>query len=121
MGAGIAKVDEKSVTKVLGNVAFMPVDHFRAGLLIVLTTSRKSSGSSRADNAVEPTKSQNITVSCRRSADRVLGARSLGVWMELGTLNVKLTTAPIRNSDLALRRPTPRPCSLRRVRPVERR
>jgi hypothetical protein len=26
------------------------------------------SGSSRADSAVEPTKSQNITVSCRRSA-----------------------------------------------------
>ena len=31
-------------------------------------TSRKSSGSSRADSAVEPTRSQNITVSCRRSA-----------------------------------------------------
>src|SRR5262249_34238270 len=28
----------------------------------------RSSGSSRADNAVEPTRSQNITVSCRRSA-----------------------------------------------------
>ena len=27
-----------------------------------------SSGSSRADNSVEPTRSQNITVSCRRSA-----------------------------------------------------
>jgi hypothetical protein len=31
-------------------------------------TSRKSSGSSRAESAVEPTRSQNITVSCRRSA-----------------------------------------------------
>src|SRR5271157_1326950 len=29
---------------------------------------RMSSGSSRADIAVEPTRSQNITVSCRRSA-----------------------------------------------------
>src|SRR5690348_9255685 len=31
-------------------------------------TSRRSSGSSRADSAVEPTRSQNITVTCRRSA-----------------------------------------------------
>ena len=30
--------------------------------------SRKSSGSSRAESAVEPTRSQNITVSWRRSA-----------------------------------------------------
>src|SRR5262250_3675964 len=29
----------------------------------------RSSGSSSVDNAVEPTRSQNITVSCRRSAD----------------------------------------------------
>jgi hypothetical protein len=29
---------------------------------------RKSSGSMRADSAVEPTKSENITVTCRRSA-----------------------------------------------------
>src|SRR6516164_5371332 len=29
---------------------------------------RRSSGSSRADIGVEPTRSQNITVSCRRSA-----------------------------------------------------
>src|ERR1700738_3846130 len=31
-------------------------------------TSRKSSGSSRAESSVERTRSQNITVSCRRSA-----------------------------------------------------
>src|SRR5215831_7333686 len=31
-------------------------------------TSRRSSGSSREDNGVEPTRSQNMTVSCRRSA-----------------------------------------------------
>src|SRR5215472_9092402 len=31
-------------------------------------TSRKSSGSSRDDSSVEPTRSQNITVNCRRSA-----------------------------------------------------
>ena len=31
-------------------------------------TSRRSSGSMRADSAVEPTKSENITVTWRRSA-----------------------------------------------------
>src|SRR5215472_17218521 len=37
-------------------------------------TSRKSSGSSREASAVEPTRSQNITVSWRRSALSVRGA-----------------------------------------------
>src|SRR5262249_24860051 len=32
-------------------------------------TSRRSSGSMRADSAVEPTRSENITVTWRRSAD----------------------------------------------------
>src|SRR5713101_3867244 len=36
--------------------------------------SRRSSGSSRADKAVEPTRSQNITVSWRRSAVGEAGA-----------------------------------------------
>src|SRR5450631_936189 len=43
-------------------------------------TSRRSSGSSWCDSAVEPTRSQNITVSCRRSASRAvsrLGKESL--------------------------------------------
>src|ERR1700730_16338787 len=38
--------------------------------------SRMSSGSRRADSAVEPTRSQNMTVSWRRSADAV--AREMG-------------------------------------------
>src|SRR5215212_2166800 len=39
--------------------------------------SRRSSGSSRAESAVEPTRSQNMIVSCRRSASssKELGAR----------------------------------------------
>ena len=37
---------------------------------------RMSSGSSRADIAVEPTRSQNITVSCRRSAASALGSET---------------------------------------------
>src|SRR5215831_15362838 len=36
-------------------------------------TSRRSSGSSREANAVEPTRSQNMTVSWRRSAPSVRG------------------------------------------------
>jgi hypothetical protein len=39
-----------------------------AGLSSLLMTSRKSSGSILAENAVEPTRSQNITVTWRRSA-----------------------------------------------------
>src|SRR5215469_10061661 len=37
-------------------------------------TSRRSSGSSRVASAVEPTRSQNITVSWRRSAASLRGA-----------------------------------------------
>jgi hypothetical protein len=36
-------------------------------------TSRMSSGSSRTDSAVEPTRSENITVSWRRSAASATG------------------------------------------------
>ena len=43
-------------------------------------TSRKSSGSSRDDSGVEPTTSQNITDSCRRSASvRVAAETEMGV------------------------------------------
>src|ERR1700739_1196680 len=37
-------------------------------------TSRRSSGSRRDESSVEPTRSQNITVSCRRSATSTRGA-----------------------------------------------
>src|ERR1700720_157046 len=37
-------------------------------------SSRRSSGSTRAEGAVEPTRSQNITVSCRRSAPPEIAA-----------------------------------------------
>ncbi len=49
-------------------------------------TSRRSSGSSRAESAVEPTRSQNITVSCRRSASAGAGAsRDAAVTAAAGT------------------------------------
>src|SRR5262252_1431903 len=41
-------------------------------------TSRRSSGSSAAERAVEPTRSQNITVSCRRSTAEAGAAWSAG-------------------------------------------
>ena len=37
-----------------------------------------SSGSSRAEIAVEPTRSQNITVNCRRSTASAVGSRNRG-------------------------------------------
>ena len=40
-------------------------------------TSRKSSGSMRAESAVEPTRSENITVTWRRSAIPVAVTRRL--------------------------------------------
>src|SRR5262249_28829690 len=50
--------------------------------------SRRSSGSMRAASAVEPTRPANITVTCRRSAELVVGtfAASLGVVAALCTL-----------------------------------
>src|SRR5215510_12335256 len=42
-------------------------------------TSRNSSGSSCVDSAVEPTKSQNITVSCRRSASGAVAGGLTGI------------------------------------------
>jgi hypothetical protein len=47
--------------------------------------SRRSSGSSRAASAVEPMRSQNITVSCRRSADGV-GKGGTGPCREAGRI-----------------------------------
>src|SRR5262245_55139568 len=41
-------------------------------------TARSSSGSSWVERAVDPTRSQNITVSCRRSASAVLGTKARG-------------------------------------------
>ena len=53
-------------------------DHCGARGLIARITSCRSSGSSRADSAVEPTRSQNITVSCRRSAPDPVGSAARG-------------------------------------------
>ena len=53
-------------------------------------TSRRSSGSKRADRAVEPTRSENITVTWRRSA------RSSGCALEALDVVAASTEAPAR-------------------------
>src|SRR5271168_3456139 len=47
-------------------------------------TSRRSSGSSRVESAVEPTRSQNITVICRRSAEVGMRATEGGIGAAAG-------------------------------------
>jgi hypothetical protein len=65
-------------------------------------SSRRSSGSRRAESAVEPTISQNITVSWRRSASVKSGPRSARARTALGfNISVRLiaTQAPFRRSS----------------------
>src|SRR5215472_18349675 len=54
--------------------------------------SRKSSGSRRDESAVEPTRSQNSTVSCRRSADDI-GAADRGEADSAGALDAPMVSA----------------------------
>src|SRR5262245_35817548 len=49
------------------------------------TTSRNSSGSSCCESAVEPTRSQNITVNWRRSASGALGTAARGAVGAIGS------------------------------------
>src|SRR5262249_41756677 len=57
--------------------------------------SRMSSGSRRAERAVEPTRSQNITVSWRRSAEGVGCARA-------GAVTAGVAVAPAPSAVIAL-------------------
>ena len=74
----IAKIGEDAVAHILGDIAPEPRDHLGHGGVIC----RRAPPANLPDqgemtSAVEPTKSQNITVSCRRSASA--GAKALGV------------------------------------------
>src|SRR5215468_5514110 len=62
-------------------------------------TSRKSSGSSRDDSGVEPTRSQNMTVSWRRSA---VSARDRGDGAGAGGAAVSATGLPQPPQNLAV-------------------
>jgi hypothetical protein len=65
---GIAEVDQRAVAQVLGDEPSETLNSLRHTLLIGRNDPLRSSGSMRADSAVEPTKSENITVTWRRSA-----------------------------------------------------
>ena len=72
----IAEIDEHAVAHVLGDEAVEAGDRLGARSDDRRAmTSRRSSGSSRAASAVEPTRSQNITVSWRRSAPSPIDGR----------------------------------------------
>ena len=62
-------------------------------------TSRMSSGSSRADSDVEPTRPQNITVSCRRSSPLVRGAGVQATGAGAVTLPIGLPQPPQNPGD----------------------
>jgi hypothetical protein len=68
MGLRKAEVDEHSVAHAFGQKATKTLHCLGSALLVFATTSRRPSGSMRAENAVEPTRSENITVNWRRSA-----------------------------------------------------
>ena len=66
VGLRVAKVDQNAVTHELRHEASETTYSLGDTLLISEMTSRKSSGSMRAERAVEPTRSENITVTWRR-------------------------------------------------------
>ena len=79
---GIAKVDQQAIAEILRDMPLKAGDHLGAGLLIGPHHLAQSSGSSWLASAVESTRSQNSTVSWRRSASGVrarLGAARLRV------------------------------------------
>src|SRR5215212_5507278 len=66
--------------------------------------SRRSSGSRRAESAVDPTRSQNITVSWRRSAEEsgTAGVRDAGVGDSEVDAPAEVSFAPQSPQNLAL-------------------
>src|ERR1700752_4361873 len=68
-------------------------------------TSRKSSGSSRADSAVEPTRSQNITASCRRSAASTRGVAGLATGVGAAAAPIGLPQPPQNSAEASFSKP----------------
>src|SRR6516164_3037731 len=68
MGLGVAEVDKHAVAQILRHETAETAHSFSDAFVIAEMSSRRSSGSIRAASAVEPTRSENITVTCRRSA-----------------------------------------------------
>ena len=68
MGLGIAGIDEHSVAHVFRDEPAKALHSLGDAPLVGRNDLPKIFGSMRADSAVEPTRSQNITVTWRRSA-----------------------------------------------------
>ena len=80
VGAREAEIGQHAIAHEFGDEAVIACDRARTGVLIGAMTLRMSSGSSRADSAVEPTRSENMTVSWRRSAASATGGSGCGGW-----------------------------------------
>ncbi len=63
LSSWIAEIDQDPVAHVLGDVALMALDHFGYAAMICSDDLAEVSGSRSADISVEPTRSQNKTVS----------------------------------------------------------
>jgi len=92
MARWIAEISGHAVAQVLRDYAAKPLDVRGTAALKALTTSRCSSGSRRAESALEPTMSQNMMVSWRRSGD--------ADWSQLASCGFRLRTATIQASRL---------------------
>ena len=97
MGLRIAEIGQHAVAHVFGDEAAVRSDRDpRSNGGRRATISRMSSGSSRAAIAVEPTRSQNITVSWRRSAASEAGGTGVEVVEDAGEGPASAATAFIR-------------------------
>ena len=70
----VAEIDQHAVAHVLGDKAVEPGDDLGDGAVIGADDLAQILGIEPRRSAVEPTRSQNITVSCRRSASAGAGA-----------------------------------------------
>jgi len=99
-----AEIGEHAVAHELGDVALEAQGLAGHGILVETNGRAHLLGMSAADNAVEPTRSTNITVSCRRSpsASRAVGGASTGA---LGPVfGVKAGAASAAIASRSLRR-----------------
>src|SRR6516162_429766 len=101
MGLGVAKVDKCAIAQILRHETAKTTHSFRDALLVVRNDfARGSSGSIRAESAVEPTKSENITVTWRRSA-RSSGAALVAAGAVFSSLEGPRSLASLRRAAMA--------------------
>ena len=109
VGLRIAEIDQHAVAHVFRHEAIETAHGVGYASLIGRMTSRKSSGSMRAESAVEPTRSKNITVTWRRSAvSWVFGSVNAGCG-DVGAAPASSTIA----ANIFRRCPSETPSSLR--------